>query len=91
MNLGLQYNVVLAYIVGLILLFLLGWILIIPIKFLIKFLFNSIIGGIMLYILDAFGRFIGLTIGINPYTAVVAGFLGIPGIILMIILKYILT
>lgn len=90
MNLGIEYSVIFAYIMALGLLFLLGWILFIPIKIFFKFLFNTIIGGILLYILNVFGSFVGIGIALNPVTAIVAGLLGIPGIILMLLLKHIL-
>lgn len=90
MNLGIEYSTIFAYIMGLGLLFLLGWVLFVPVKILFKFLFNTIIGGILIYILNVFGSLVGIGIALNPVTAIVAGLLGIPGIVLMILIKHIL-
>ncbi|WDV45968.1 pro-sigmaK processing inhibitor BofA family protein [Clostridiaceae bacterium M8S5] len=87
---GVELNVILAYAFGLILLYLVGWILIIPLKYIIKLLINGLIGGVVLLALNFVGKFIGFTIGINPITALVVGFLGIPGVILLLVLNYIL-
>jgi len=90
MGLGIELNVILAFAFGLILLYLLGWLLIIPVKYLFKLIVNGIIGGVLLLIVNFIGRFIGIYVGINPVTALIAGFLGVPGVILLIVLQYIL-
>lgn len=90
MGLDIELSVILAYAVGLVLLYFIGWILIIPIKYLIKLIINGIIGGILLLLVNLLGGFIGIHIAINPLTAVIAGFLGVPGVILIIILQYLL-
>ncbi len=87
---GLEINIILAYALGLILLYIVGWLLLVPLKLLIKFIWNGIIGGIMLVIFNLVGGFFSLNIVINPITALIAGFLGIPGVILLLILGVIL-
>ncbi|ADD01370.1 pro-sigmaK processing inhibitor BofA family protein [Thermoanaerobacter sp. CM-CNRG TB177] len=89
MNISIEYNIIIAYLIGLFLLYFLGWLLVVPKKFLLKIIINGIIGGLILLIINLLGKSIGLYIAINPVTALVAGFLGIPGIILLIILQYI--
>ncbi len=42
-------------------------------------------------ILNILGTGIGVSIAINPVTALIAGFLGVPGVILMLILQVILV
>ena len=67
--------------IGLVLLFIL-------IKFLkwpIQLLINGVIGVILLYITNLIGSNFGFTVPINWITALVSGFLGIPGVILLII------
>lgn len=90
MGIGIELSVILAYVFGLVLLYFIGWILIIPIKFIAKLIINGIIGGVLLVILNLFGGLIGFSIGINPINALVVGFLGVPGLILLIVLKLIL-
>jgi len=68
--------------------FIISKILLFPIKKIIKLLFNSIIGGIIIYIINMVGANIGIHIGLNFITALVVGILGIPGAILLIILSF---
>ena len=43
MGLGLQYDVIIAYAFGLILLYIIGWLLLVPLKIILKFIYNGII------------------------------------------------
>lgn len=86
----IDFAAILAYAVGLILLYIVGRILIMPLKIIMKLVFNALIGGITLLLLNFLGGYIGLHIALNPVTAIIAGFLGVPGIIMLLILKYIL-
>jgi len=86
--LGIEYNVILAYIFGIILLYLAGWVLLVPLKYLLRLIFNGILGGISLILINIFGGLIGIHIGVNPITALISGMLGIPGISLLLILQY---
>lgn len=89
MNISIEYNIIIAYLIGLFLLYLLGWLLVVPRKILLRIIINGIIGGLILFIINLIGKSLGLYIAINPVTALVVGFLGIPGIILLIILQHI--
>ena len=90
MGIGMEMNIILAYAFGLILLYIVGYILLVPIKIVIKLVYNGIIGGIALLLLNFIGGFFQFGIAINPITALVAGFLGVPGILLMLGLRYLL-
>ena len=70
--------------------YIIGVLLVLPIKIVVKLVINGIVGAIALFVINIFGGFIGLTIGINPITALIAGFLGIPGIILLLLVQYFL-
>lgn len=70
--------------------YIIGVLLVLPIKIIIKLVINGIIGAAALFIINIFGGLVGITVGINPITALIAGFLGIPGIILLLFLQYIL-
>ncbi|ASW44329.1 pro-sigmaK processing inhibitor BofA family protein [Clostridium isatidis] len=52
-----------------------------------KILINGIIGLVLLYLANILGSYLGFTIAINAVTALIAGFLGIPGIILLVIFQ----
>ncbi|WP_311487938.1 pro-sigmaK processing inhibitor BofA family protein [uncultured Helcococcus sp.] len=53
----------------------------------IKLLWNGAIGLVLLVIFNALGSIFGLNIEVNALNAVVAGLLGVPGIILLLILN----
>lgn len=82
-----EFNVVLAYIFGIILLYVVGRMFLMPIKLIFRLIYNGLIGGAMLWALNFVGLHIGFTIAINPITALIAGFLGLPGVILLILFK----
>lgn len=90
MGLDIPFDVILAYGLGLILLYIVGWLLLVPLKIILRFIYNGVIGGISLWILNALGGLIGVTVAINPITALIAGFLGIPGVILILLLNFLL-
>ena len=64
-------------------------ILYLVIKFLkwpVKILLNGIMGVIILYVVNLIGSSFNFSIVINPITALIAGFLGIPGVAVLIII-----
>ncbi len=81
---------ILAYVVGLLLIFFICRIFIRPLRWLLKIIFNSIIGGLILAAVNFVGGFAGITVIINPLSALLAGLLGVPGVVLVILLQYIL-
>lgn len=81
---------IIAYIAGLLLTYVFCRIFIRPIKWLLKTTLNGILGGIILLLFKFLGGFIGLSITVNPVTALITGFLGLPGAILVIVLQHIL-
>lgn len=81
-------NIFFAVLLGAFLIWIIGKVLLKPIKLVVKLLYNSIIGLVLLLVLNFVGGYIGITIAINLVTVLVAGFLGVPGIILLMILQY---
>lgn len=67
-----------------------GKIFIFPIKRIIKLIINTIIGAGIIYIINLIGANFGFTIGLNLFTSIFVGFLGIPGAAVLIILKLLL-
>lgn len=90
MEMSTELNVILAYAFGLILLYIVGYVLLIPIKWVLKLIYNGIIGGVVLIVINLLGSFWGIGIAINPVTALIVGFLGIPGVVLMFVLQNLL-
>jgi inhibitor of the pro-sigma K processing machinery len=63
-----------------------------PIKWVGFGLFKVALGGILLFIFNSFGGYYDFAIPINPITAGLSGFLGIPGLVTLVIIKaYILV
>lgn len=69
----------------LILLFLLGKTLLIPLKIVLKMMVNGLLGGVLLVVLNAIGSGLGLMIPLNLVNAVTVGVLGIPGVIMLLL------
>jgi len=83
-------EVIFAYIVGIIVLFLIAKLLLIPVKIVWRLFLNALVGGIALVIINFIGGFFGLHIDINIITALLTGILGAPGVVMILILQYIL-
>ncbi|MDO4283478.1 MAG: pro-sigmaK processing inhibitor BofA family protein [Clostridia bacterium] len=60
-----------------------------PLKKIIKLVVNIAIGLVMILIVNVFGEGIGLHIPFNIITAIIAGSLGIPGVLALIVINYI--
>lgn len=91
MGLGIDFEVILYFALGLILLYFTGWLLLAPLKIILKLILSGIFGGLLLYVINLIGGIFAVTIAINPISAVVAGYFGLPGIILLLVLKIILV
>lgn len=78
---------IITYLACICFIFLLGRIFIIPIKTLLKLVFNSVLGGMIIYIINIIGATYGFHVGLNFITSICIGILGIPGAILLIVLK----
>ena len=55
---------------------------------LLKLLLNTAIGFAALFLLNFFGSAIGITLGLNWINALVIGVAGFPGLVLLLLLKY---
>lgn len=78
---------VIIYLACLIVIFIVGKIFFVPLKSIFKLLMNSILGGILIYIVNIVGESFGFHIGLNVGTALFTGLLGVPGVVFLIILK----
>ena len=60
-----------------------------PIKWFWKLSVNSACGFVCLWLLNSVSGFTGLYFPVNAVTAVIAGFLGLPGIILLALVQFV--
>ncbi len=58
-----------------------------PIRFIGNMAIKFIVGALMLFFINAFGTLIDFHIPINGVTAAVSGILGVPGVVLLIVVK----
>ena len=84
----MELNSVIVYIACIIFLFLIGRFLVLPFKSIAKLIGNSILGGVLIFVINAIGSVWGFHIGLNVGTAIVTGILGIPGVVLLIFLMF---
>lgn len=82
--------IVLAWIIGILILLAFGKAMLLPLKVIARLVINGILGGIAILIINLIGTPLGFSISLNPVSALVAGILGLPGIILLVILKFLL-
>lgn len=81
---------VIIYLACLIVIFIVGKIFFVPLKSIVKLLINSILGGILIYIVNIVGASFGFHIGLNVGTALFTGLLGVPGVVFLVILKLVI-
>ena len=62
-----------------------------PIGFLLRLLLNTIGGFITLFLLNFVGQFFGITLGLTLFNAVIVGIFGLPGVGLLLILRWLLV
>ena len=79
----MDVNLILYGLIGLVLLYLLIKLL----KWPLKILINGVIGIVLLYLTNLLGAYFGFAIAINWITALIAGFLGVPGVIFLVIFQ----
>ena len=80
----------LSILIPLVLLVLLLKLLVLPIRWFWKLFVNSGCGFACLWLLNSISGFTGFSFPINSVTALIAGFLGLPGIGLLAVLQMVL-
>lgn len=72
----MEATTVIIYLACLIAIFIIGKIFYIPLKYIFRLLLNSILGGILIYIVNVFGASFGFHIGLNVATAIFCRYIG---------------
>lgn len=90
MDLGIGLKEILFFALGLCLLYFLGYIILSPFSLLMKFILSAFLGAAVVVVINLVGGSFGVTIPVNPATALIVGFLGLPGVVLLLVLKLIL-
>ena len=72
-----------AYALGIVLILLLGFFLVIPLKIVFRLVYNGLIGGVALWLINLIGAGFGFVLPITVWTALLVGFLGLPGVAIL--------
>ena len=78
--------IILAYFVAIFILFLVLKMFGISMKIISRFIFNALIGGIVISIMNL----LGMNIALNWLNAALIGFLGVPGVIIVLIFHFLM-
>lgn len=73
-----------SFIVGIIVLFILLRVLSLPFRIVWKLITNSLVGALMLWVVNLFG----LGIEITFFKALIAGFFGVPGVLVVVLAHF---
>lgn len=84
----MQWTTLLAYAFGLLLIYAVTRMLYTPLRWALTLLINGLLGGAALWVLNWIGGLFGFSLPLNPATALIVGVLGIPGLVLVLLLKY---
>lgn len=84
---NIDFNNMIAYVACIFFLFIFGKVFIVPIKTILKLVINSILGGVLIFVINLIGNTFGFHIGLNLFTSIFIGLLGIPGAIVIVIIK----
>ncbi len=82
---------IITYLACICFIFIFGRIFIVPITKILKLIFNSILGGVVIFIINLIGSTFSFHIGLNFFTSIVVGLLGLPGAVSLIIIKLLLN
>ena len=61
-----------------------------PLKWLVKAALHAAVGLVALFILNFIGSWIGVELEMNAFNALVTGLFGVPGVLILLVIKYIL-
>ena len=80
----------LSFFIAIIILYVILKLIALPVKVIIKLIANALIGGIVLFLINLIGVQFGFILDITWITALIVGFLGIPGVVIVILLHFFL-
>lgn len=84
----METDSIIAFLACVSVLFIFGKIFVLPMKKMLKLIMNSFLGGLFIYIINIVGASFNFHIGLNLGTSIFIGILGVPGAILLVILKF---
>ncbi len=61
-----------------------------PLKLMFKALLHAAVGFVALFVLNFLGSWIHVELELNLFNALITGIFGVPGVIILLIIKYVL-
>ena len=86
----IPWELVLSFAIGLALLCLIGYLLLVPMRFMWRLVAGGVLGAVTLLLVNLLGGLVGFGVEINPFTAMAVGFVGLPGAALVVALRMLL-
>lgn len=86
----ISWELIVAFALGLTLLYLIGWLLLVPMRLMWRLMAGSLLGALALMIINRFGALLNYGLPLNPLSALAVGALGLPGVALIAALNAIL-
>ena len=86
----MDFVMLIPFIIGIGVLFLVLKLLSLPIKLIIKLVINGIVGGVILLGINLIGASFGFALNVTWVTALIVGILGVPGVIIVAIMQFLL-
>ena len=83
----IPWEMILSFAIGLGLLCMIGYLLLVPMRFMWRLVAGGVMGALALGLVNMLGALMGFCVEINPFTAMAVGFLGLPGAVLVVALK----
>ena len=83
----IPWELVLSFAIGLTLLCLIGYLLLVPMRFMWRLMAGGVLGALALGLVNLLGGLMGFAVQVNPFTAMAVGFLGLPGAALVVALQ----
>ncbi len=84
---GISFGTVVGYSLGVLIVFVAAKIFFVPLKKVLKIVANSLLGAVVLMVVNIFSPVLNIYIGVNPVSALVLGLLGVPGLCLLMLLQ----
>ena len=88
-NVAVDWKTLLAYAFGIVVVYLIIRLLMPPMRFTARLAVNALVGIVLLLTYNLVGSFFNQAMPLNPITVLIAGFLGVPGVALLVALRYV--
>ena len=86
----IPWELIASFAIGLTLLCLIGYLLLVPMRFMWRLAAGCVMGALALLLINGLGALVGFSVEVNPFTAMAVGFLGLPGAGLVIAMQLLL-